>query len=589
LNRSVLLAIALGIATAGVSGQQPPPAPAPAPAPAQQPPQKPAPQATQPQEKEFPPVSESVDVTITNVEVVVTDSKNNRVPGLTAADFVVRQDGIVQTVTNFYAVTGGKILLEDGKELALDKAESAPAVPPDLKAHYVFYIDNLNIQPQNRNRMFRRLKEFIPQAIGPNAEGMVVTFNRNVKVRRNFTPDANDILGAIEQIELETGGGTTTVGERRDALQRISDAKSSSEATGIARSYAQSLRNDLEFTVDGLKQTLDALAGIQGRKSLLYVSEGLPASAGYELFEAIRTKFQDTTATMEQFDFDMNTKYLKIVQSANANGVTIYTLDATGLSTPDVLSAENRNVDVQINDFSFRQNMQGPIRMMAESTGGLAAINTNDWKQSLDEIAADFSNFYSLGYRAARGASDRPHKIDVEVKRKGLRVRFRQSFVEKSVETRTAEAVVACLSYPRTDNPLQASLSVGQAKPYDRQNYSLPVRIALPIGKLTMVPSGDQYEGQFFVYFVVKDATGNQSDLQIQRQQLRIPAKEFAEAQKKDYYYDVTLVVVPGGQKLSVGVRDSVSSQTSYLQKNVFVSVLPTDKPPEPGPAKPGA
>ena len=173
MNRSVLLAIALGIATAGVSGQQPPPAPAPAPAPAQQPPQKPAPQATQPQEKEFPPVSESVDVTITNVEVVVTDSKNNRVPGLTAADFVVRQDGIVQTVTNFYAVTGGKILLEDGKELALDKAESAPAVPPDLKAHYVFYIDNLNIQPQNRNRMFRRLKEFIPQAIGPNAEGMV--------------------------------------------------------------------------------------------------------------------------------------------------------------------------------------------------------------------------------------------------------------------------------------------------------------------------------------------------------------------------------------------------------------------------------
>jgi hypothetical protein len=35
-------------------------------------------------------------------------------------------------------------------------------------------------------------------------------------------------------------------------------------------------------------------------------------------------------------------------------------------------------------------------------------------------------------------------------------------------------------------------------------------------------------------------------------------------------------------------VRDSVSNLTSYLQKSVFVSVLPTDKPPEPGPAKPG-
>ncbi len=78
---------------------------------------------------------------------------------------------------------------------------------------------------------------------------------------------------------------------------------------------------------------------MQGRKSFLYVSEGLPASAGQELFEAIREKFQDSSATMEQFDFDMNTKYLKIVQSANANGVTIYTLDAAGLSTGDMLTA----------------------------------------------------------------------------------------------------------------------------------------------------------------------------------------------------------------------------------------------------------
>jgi VWFA-related protein len=590
LKRSAALGMALGLAAAGLLEAQAPPAQqAPPPAPSQQAP-RPAPPAQKPDAQQgFPPVSESVDVTITNVDVVVTDSKGHRVPGLTAQDFVVKQDGVPQAITNFYAVTGGKIILEDGKEVALDKPEAAPVVPAELKARYVFYIDNLNIQPQNRNRMFRRLKEFIPQAIGPNAEGMVVTFNRSVKVRRNFTSDANDILGAIEQIELETGEGTTTVGERRDALQRISEAKSSTEANSIARAYAQALRNDMEFTVDGIKQTLDALAGIQGRKSLLYVSEGLPATAGYELFEAIRTKFQDPSATMEQFDFDMNTKYLKIIQSANANGVTIYTLDATGLATPDVLSAENRQDDVQINDFTFRQNMQGPIRMMAESTGGLAAVNTNDWKGALDEVAADFSNFYSLGYRAARGAIDRPHKIDVEVKKKGLNVRFRQSFVEKSVETRTAEAVVASLSYPRSENPLQASLSVGQAKPYDRDNYSLPVRIALPIGRLGLVPSGDQYEGQFFVYFVVKDATGNQSDLQIQRQQIRIPAKDMEQAQKKDYYYDVTLVVVPGGQKLSVGVRDSVSNLTSYLQKNVFVSVLPTDKPPAEGPGKPGA
>jgi VWFA-related protein len=513
------------------------------------------------------------------------------VPGLTAADFEIQQDGITQKITNFYAVAGGKLLLEDGTTLDLGSKEQAAEVPNDVKAKYVFYIDNLNIQPMNRNRMFRRLKEFVPTVIGPNAEGMVVTFNRSLKVRRAFTSDVNDILGAIEQIELDTGGGTTTVGEYKDTLARIADAKTADNATSAARSYAQSVRNDMEFTIDAIKETLDSTAGLQGRKSLLYMSEGLPASAGYELFNVIREKFQDTQATMEQFDFDLNTKYVKIVQAANANGVTIYTLDASGLTTSDVMSADSHGRDdkVHVDEFQMRQNMQGPIRMMAEETGGKATVNSNDWKAGLDDIAADFSNYYSIGFRSARGVADRPHKIEVDVKGKGLTVRTRTSYVEKSIETRTAEAVVASLSYARTDNPLQASLSVGKAKPHDRQNYALPVRISVPISKLGLVPAGDRYEGQFLVYFVVRDASGNQSDLTVQRQEVHIPSKDLDVAQRKDFYYDATLLVVPGGQKLAIGVRDSVSNLTSFLQKQVFVSVLPPeDSKPASDPAKPG-
>lgn len=563
-----------------VFGQQPPAA-APPPRGGQE---KPAP------ERAFPPVVETVDVSVTSVEVVVTDSRGNRVPGLTAADFEVRQDGVAQKITNFFAVTGGKLLLEDGKVVDLGDKQEAAEVPPEIKARYVFYVDNLNIQAINRNRMFKRLKEFVPQVIGPNAEGMVVTFNRSLKVRRQFTSDVNDLLGAIEQIELESDGGTTAKGEWKDTLDKISNSKTSTEAMGAVQMYAQSVRNDMEFTIDAIKETIDSMSGLQGRKSLLYMSEGLPASAGYELFNVIREKFQDTTATMMQFDFDLNSKYVKIVQAANANGVTIYTLDASGLTTSDVMSADSRGrQEVHVDEFQMRQNMQGPIKMMAEETGGKSTVNSNDWKAGLDDIASDFSNYYSLGFRSARGVADRPHKIDVSVKQKGLRVRTRTSYVEKSVETRTAEAVVASLSYPRTDNPLQASLSVGQPEPFDRQNYKLPVRIAVPIGKLGLVPAGDQYEGQFLVYFVVRDASGNQSDLSIQRQEVRVPAKEMDVAQRKDFYYDATLLVVPGGQTLSVGVRDSVSNLTSFLRKQVFVSVLPKESKPAPEPGKPGS
>jgi hypothetical protein len=234
-------------------------------------------------------------------------------------------------------------------------------------------------------------------------------------------------------------------------------------------------------------------------------------------------------------------------------------------------------MEARPSSFAMRQNTQAPLLMLAEQTGGMAAINTNDWKSSLDELSKDFSNFYSIGYRTTSAAADRPHSVEVRVKRKGLRVRARKGLLEKTTETRTAEAVVASLFYPRNDNPLAVSVTIGEPRPYDNENYLLPVRIAVPVGKLGLVPSGDRYEGQFFVYFVVLDALGKQSDLQVQRQAVTVPAKDFTNAQRKDFYYDVQLLVVPGGQKLAVALRDGVSNLTSYLQKNVFVSVLPKE------------
>jgi VWFA-related protein len=581
LKKAALLPV---LAATVLLAQAAPPAPTqenrPPAATSQKPPAEPAKPAAPPRSdssQPLPPVSERVEVSVTNVDVIVTDSKGNRVPGLTREDFEVFQDGVPQTITNFYAVAGGKLLLEDGKTVPLDSPAVQEEVPRELKTRYIVYIDNLNIQPQNRNRMFKRLKEFIEANVGPHAEAMVVTYNRSLKVKRRFTSEKGDVLNAIEQSELETGGGTTLAGERRDAISRINEAQSEDQAIRIARSYSQSLRNDLEFTVDAFKTSLNALAGVEGRKIFIYVSEGLPSAAGAELFDTIQKKFPGGRGTLETLDFDMNSRYASVVQAANANGVTIWALDASGLAADELVSAENRYMENRPSTFMMRQNMQAPLLMLAEQTGGMAAINTNDWKDSLDELSKDFSNFYSIGYRTTRAASDRPHGVEVKVKRKGLRVRARKGLVEKSTETRTAEAVVASLFYPRTENPLGVSVTLGEARPYDNENFLLPVRIAVPVGKLGLVPSGDRYEGQFFVYFVVLDALGKQSDLQVQRQAVSVPAKDFTTAQKKDFYYDVQLLVVPGGQKLSVALRDGVSNLTSYLQKNVFVSVLPKE------------
>ena len=212
---------------------------------------------------------------MTNVEVFVTDSKGNRVSGLTRDDFELRQDGVPQKITNFYAVSGGKVLLEDGKVLAVEDSATQEDLPVEVKARYLIFIDNLNITAQNRNRMFKSLKLWVAQTVGHNAEAMIVTWNRSLKVRRKFTTEGSDIVALLEKIELETGGGSSVSSDRVDALHRIDDAQSAGEATQIAIQYAQAYRNDLIFSVNALKDTVNGLAGVAGRKILIYVSEGL--------------------------------------------------------------------------------------------------------------------------------------------------------------------------------------------------------------------------------------------------------------------------------------------------------------------------
>jgi VWFA-related protein len=526
----------------------------------------------------LPPISESVEVSVTNIEVFVTDRSGKRVSGLTRDDFELRQDGVPQKITNFYSVSGGKVLLEDGKELSIDEPAAKEELPVEVKARYLIYIDNLNIQVQNRNRMFRSLKTWVAQSIGRNAEAMVVTWNRSLKVRRKFTSEAGDIVGLLEVIEMETGGGSSIAGDRKDALHRIDESQSANEATMIARQYSQSLKSDLEFSVNALKDTVNGLAGVSGRKILMYVSEGLPSTAGQELFDSIQIKFGERASTLEQFDFHMDSKYMGIVQAANAQGVTIWPLDASGLQGDDLISAENSQFQNKPSQFLMRENMQGPIKLMAEMTGGKAAVNTNDWKSNLDELTKDFSNFYSIGYRSTRAAVDRPHSIEVTVKKKGLNVRSRQGFVEKTVETRTAEAVVAALNYSRDDNPLGIVLALGESSPYDGENFLMPARISIPIGKIGLVPTGDNYEGRLFIYFVVLDVSGKQSDLTLREQKIKVPLAKLKESQAKFLPYEVKMLVVPGGQKVSVAVRDGISNQVSYLQKNFFVSVLPKEQ-----------
>ncbi len=527
-------------------------------------------------------------VSVTNLDVVVTDSKGERVTGLKKEDFIVIEDGIEQPVTNFYAVVQGKVILPP-EEAAPAPApapaaapEPVPAPQPAPKTRIVIFVDNVHLVAFDRNRVLRNVETFVRENVKGDVEGMIVSFNRTLKVRRKFTNDGRDLSDILKQMEEESALGSTTDSDKRDVIKAIDDSNNADQAAGRIRTYAQALENDLKFTFDAMKTTINQLAGVEGRKIFVHVSGGLPQSPALELWNYLQQAYPNSTSySMQQFEFDKTSSYLGIVQAANSAGVSMYTIDAGGLTVDNSVTAEQRTTSHRIDTFIERTNLQSMLELMSEETGGRAIINRNDVSLALKEMEKDYTSYYSLGYTSVRSGLDRPHKVDVKLKnKKKLTVLARRSYVEKGFDTKVREAVTSALFFPRDENSLGASLAVGDPSPDGRGNFIVPVTLRVPLSRIAMLPEGTKVRGRLVFYFIVVDSEGKQSELTTQPVPVNADAKSFdAAAARRDFIYDVKLVMIPGGQKLSLAIRDDVTNKVSYLQKAIFVSAFAGERP----------
>jgi hypothetical protein len=107
-------------------------------------------------------------------------------------------------------------------------------------------------------------------------------------------------------------------------------------------------------------------------------------------------------------------------------------------------------------------------------------------------------------------------------------------------------------------------LAVGEPVPASERYWSLPVEVRVPIQKLALVPSGEDYVGSIMVYYAARDDEGKQSDLQRQQHDVRIPKKDYDQAQSKHFTITASLLLEPGKYRISVGVRDVLTNQAGF-------------------------
>jgi VWFA-related protein len=517
-----------------------------------------------------------VNVEVVNVDVFVTDRSGQPITGLSQEDFQIFEDGRPVAITNFYA---------EAQPVAGEGAAPAPlpgradpreveTVPEDQRLYLVVYVDNFNIKPFNRNRVFRRLREFLDANVGPEDRVMLTTYNRSLKQRVPFTSDSRVVGRVLFEVEEETGYGVHRDSERRQLLDDIEGAENIGEVLGQVRTYAGSYYNDTMVTIDALREVVTSLGGLPGRKVVLYVSDGVPMVVGEDIFHLLNEKFRESSVLMQAREFDAGRRFQELAHQANANRVSFYTIDAGGLRTMTAASAEQSRAGSSVFvDSQNTYNLQAPLITLAEQTGGRAIINTNDVGPQLARVATDLRTYYSLGYQPVHAGDGRYHRIEVKLreKQRGWQVRHRAGYRDKSVEQRMTDGTVASLVFGELGNPLGVDLAFGSMTRRDDGHVLVPIRVSIPLDKVTMIPQGDQQQARLRVFIAAQDERGDMSPVQNVPLPIQIPAGDLEKARQQGFGYEVSLLMRSGQHRVAVGVRDDLGAVSSYVTGVVLV------------------
>ena len=343
---------------------------------------------TQPQEQA--PTFRS-NVAVVRVDVSVRGRDDEVIADLQASDFEIEEDGVRQTVetAQFVSLNGTRTTdVNESLEIRSPEHAAAEAARDDVRLFAIF-LDDYHVagnNPEIAERAKRVLSELLKQ-FGPNDLVAIMDPVTPLSALR-FTRARDELRATIDKLEGRLGGF---------ALPR-----NAAEAEHRGRRNAGEIRSSV--TISALGALVSHLGGLrEGRKSVLLVSQGPPTSLGSPTEKALQ----------------------EVLQAANRGNVTIHVYDPQpmGFAGP---------------------GGRDTLQRLRLQTGGREFFNSNGTAEELRQVITDASAYYLVGYTPARTVADgKFHRIDVRVKRDGVRVVARNGYWAPTAEEANSPAAVA--------------------------------------------------------------------------------------------------------------------------------------------------
>jgi VWFA-related protein len=537
-----------------------------------------------------------IDVQLVNVEVWVTDAKDRPVNGLTVDDFEILEDGKPVDITYFAEVHEDKPVVSSlERALAESPGEEKQAPAPTVEpSHLVIYFDQLHLLPASRKQAIEDIRTFLANESVPPERVLILSQDRNLRTEVTFGSSWLELEEALIRIGKELPRGGLMASEKRLAIKSLQDlwkwaldvASQRPEGDTVEaacdmflpralpdiETYALESRDRIQTSLDHLASTASFLTGISGVKTLLYISDALERAPGSDLVNLINDycPVQQKPPLFLLSD-ELSQAYRALTRHANANRVTIYSLQTEGLSSGFTTGAEQASGVGYRGSITFdtakRMSERDGLSNLATETGGRAVFNQNEFNAELAAIAREMSTYYSLAYEPPHGGDQREHEIEVRLTNKGLKARHRRGYRDKNQDERMTERLQAAVYMGLVENPLGVRLGAGTVTVKDAETLTLPLHILVPAEKIVFLPTDEGMSAQLSVQVSTRN-TVDQKGL-FEHRAYRVNWKTGSDQETVALKMD--LEIPPGVHLVAVGVRDDATRDMSFVSTTLEI------------------
>jgi len=433
-----------------------------------------------PQRPEQPPSP----ATQVNLNVVALDAKGQSVLDLSAADFHVWDNGEPQTISSFRRREP-----RASPPATLGPRQFSNRFANDIPHATVILFDLMNMQFSDRgyvaNELVRSLQHF---EFGDNLYLYLITTNGGLY-------PVHGLPGSGGEGTVKDDAWTRDIKAKLDEALRITLAKRPME---------------IYFDVDARVRTTFAtlsvvaarLAGVPGRKNIVWLTHGVPISLS-----------PNRSYTGEWIDY---TPYIhQLSDTLDRAGVSIYAVQQSPPGSVNGLGADTGPVGVapagaggvgaSAGGATATTGMgsEETLDEFANLTGGRAYRN-NDIAGAIKQAINDVKQSYVLTYAPPPGNWDgKYHKVRITCTRKGVRVQARQGYLavaEKAASGKQADDAIEAAMLSSLD---AAEIGLrGTATPLPGDPPALRVVVRIDLGDVRLTPDGDAFTGQLETRFI---------------------------------------------------------------------------------------